>query len=248
MPWIETRSPSFSARHAKGEDAGPVLELLESTRQHLLGLFPQVPDDVAVVLHASRAALVLAQPVLPAVWALTDGAGRRYVAGWFSGREVHVLAPRLLALRSSALAESRAMMMLCPAALYAQLVVGANNPALPPPFRPQRSARYARWAWLAAGAGQYFSGQTRYCRAAIARRLREGRPPTFPPRVRDAGLLGGSIFDLMAGEHGEHRAVTLACASFAGGARATLGQAFPGRSLAETEALWREHLGDLAGR
>src|SRR5438105_765546 len=36
-------------------------------------------------------------------------------------------------------------------------------------------------AWLAEGAAVYFSGQGRHLRAAIARRLREGGRPAFPP-------------------------------------------------------------------
>jgi hypothetical protein len=248
MSWVETTSPSFSARHEDrdAEDAVSVLELLEGTREHLASAFAALPADVAVILHSSVKQVAFAQPPLPAVWLLTAPAGRRYLAGWIAAREVHVLAPRLLAERASSVPGSREMLMLTPAALYAQLVVGANNPRLPPPFSPRRFTTYVRWAWLAAGAGQYFSGQTVYARPAIARRLREGRPPSFPPTVADAWLLGGSVFDLLAAERGERPAVELAASQLRGGASEALRHAFAGRPLTETEAVWRAHLTHIA--
>jgi hypothetical protein len=248
MSWVETASPSFSARHEErdAEDAVSVLELLEGTRERLAEAFPALPGEVAVVLHDSIAQVALAQPPLPVVWVLTAPAARRYLAGWISAREVHVLAPRLLAERASNVRGSREMLMLTPAALYAQLVVATNNPRLPPPFTPGRFAAYVRWAWLVAGAGQYFSGQTVYARPAITRRLREGHAPRFPPATADAWLLGGSVFDLLAEERGEAAAVELALSLPSGGAREALRHAFPGRPLTESEAVWRAHLGRIA--
>ncbi len=247
MSWVETASPSFTARHDERDedDAVSVLELLEGTRERLVDAFRALPAEVAVVLHSSVPQVALAQPPLPVVWLLTAPAGRRYLAGWISAREVHVLAPRLLAARASSVSGSREMLMLTPAALYAQLVVAANNPRLPPPFTPGRFAAYLRWAWLVAGAAQYFSGQTVYARPAIARRLREGRSPRFPPAVGDAWLLGGSVFDLLAGERGDAAAVELAESPLSG-AREALRHAFAGRPLSETEAIWRAHLARIA--
>lgn len=248
MTWVETASPSFSARHEArdADDAVSVLELLEGTRERLADAFPVLPGEVAVVLHSSVAQVAFAQPALPIVRQLTSPAGRRYLAGWISSREVHVLAPRLLAERASNVRGSREMLMLTPASLYAQLVVAANNRRLPPPFTPRRFAAYVRWAWLVAGAGQYFSGQTVYARPAIARRLREGRSPSFPPAVADAWLLGGSVFDLLASERGEDAAVQLAMSLPSGGAREALRHAFAGRPLTESEAVWRAHLAHIA--
>jgi hypothetical protein len=248
MSWVETTSPSFAARHEArdADDAHAVLELLEGTRERLSDAFPALPDEVAVVLHSSVKQVAFAQPPLPVVWLLTAPAGRRYIAGWTAKGEVHVLAPRRLAERASSVRGSLEMLMLTPAALYAQLVVAANNPDLPPPFSPRRFVNYVQWAWLAAGAAQYFSGQTEYARPAIARRLREGRTPRFPPPVKDAGLLGGSLFDLLAAEGGEAAAVELAMTRPQGGARDVLRHAFAGRPLTETEALWRRHLARLA--
>src|SRR5271168_144298 len=247
MSWVETTSPSFSARHEDRDeaDAVSVLELLEGTRERLADAFTVIPGDVAVVLHSSVTQVAFAQPPLPLVWLLTAPAGRRYLAGWVSAREVHVLAPRRLAERASSVPGSREMLMLTPAALYAQLVVAANNPDLPPPFSPRRFTSYVRWAWLAAGAAQYFSGQTVYARPAVARRLRDGRTPRFPPPVSDAALLGGSVFDLLASEQGEAAAVELAMTRPRGSARDVLRHVFAGRPLTETEALWRRHLANL---
>src|SRR5206468_1655764 len=101
-------------------------------------------------------------------------------------------------------------------------------------------------AWLAAGAAQYFSGQTAFARPAIARRLREGREPAFPPSVRDAALLGGSVFDLLAREQGVGAAVRLAHTPLAGEPRAALVGAFAGREMVHTEGAWRAHLARLA--
>ena len=164
------------------------------------------------MLHTSRAELDLAQPLLPIVRRLTTPAARRYLAGWAGGSALHVLAPRLLAARAANVDGSREMLLLTPAALYVQLVVAECNPALPPPWSPRSTLRARDWAWLIAGAAQWFSGQTAHARPAIARRLREGARPDFPPSLRDAALLGGTVVDLIVREEGVERAVELACA------------------------------------
>lgn len=248
MSWVETTSPNFGARHdaADSDDAAAVLELLEGSRERLGAVFSRLPDEVAVILHPSPGQLALAQPYLPLFWLLTAPAGRRYLVGWCSRAELHMLAPRRLERHASSVPGSREMVMLGPAALYAQLVVATNNRGLPPPFRPTSFGRYLRWAWLLAGAAQYFSGQTSYARPAIARRLREGGRPSFPPGVRDAALLGGSIFDLLAGERGIGAAVALACTPPHGTARRALISAFGGRALVHSEGAWRAHLARMA--
>ena len=102
-------------------------------------------------------------------------AARRYIVGRTSGDTIHVLAPRRAArARDDA---SRARPSCCasaPAALYGRIVVGDANPRL-------RGWRALRWAWLGIGAAECFSGRTRHARAIVARRLREGAPPSFPP-------------------------------------------------------------------
>ena len=249
MAWVETASPNFSARHesSDADDVIDVLELLEGTRERLAGAFPSVPDEqVEVVVHGTDAALAAARPIVPIARRLTAPAARRYLVGWPGKRELHVLAPRLLAARASNVPGSREMELLAPAALYAWLVVGHNNPRLPPPFRIGPLVRGVRWAWLVWGAAQYFSGQTQHARPAIARRLREGGEPSFPPSLADAPLLGGSIIDLLAREEGEAAAVDLVCSLPGGGPRGALVSAFHGRSIVHTEGTWRGHLSRMA--
>jgi hypothetical protein len=249
--WVETRSPHFTARCDEGDgaDVRGVLDLLERTREHVGAAFPALPDEVSVVLHASRAELDLAQPFLPIVRHITTPTARRYLAGWAGRGALHVLAPRLLAGRAANVEGSREMLLLTPAALYVQLVVAACNRHLPPPWSPRSTVRAARWAWLYAGSAQWFSGQTAVARPVVARRLREDARPEFPPALKDAALLGGSVIDLVARERGEAAAVQLACSPLApGGAREALLTAFDGRSIAHTESTWRAHLAHLAQR
>lgn len=247
--WEETDSPHFAARHdsADAEDVVAVLELLEGTRQRLGRLFPDLPGVVDVVLHGTRAQLYAAQPELGLIMRLTSPAARRYLVGWPTSDSMHLLAPRHADARASNVPGSHEMAQLAPAALYAQLVVGHNNPDLPPPFRARSVRHMLRWAWLWAGAGQFFGGQTPYARPAIARRLREGGEPSFPPSVRDALLLGGSVLDLLAQERGEQHVVSIACRLPDGSPERALERAF-GTSLVNAGGLWRTHLARLAGQ
>ncbi|MBA2512910.1 MAG: hypothetical protein H0V26_01065 [Solirubrobacterales bacterium] len=249
MAWLETTSRTFSARHdaRDADDAAAVLSQLEAARTTLERLFEQRVEEMAVVLHGSVAQLDAAQPWLPLHRRLTAPAGRRYLVGWTTETQLHVLAPRLLAGRASNVEGSVELLMLAPAALFARRVVGANNARLPPPFGPRSFRRYLRWAWLVEGAAQYFSGQTRHVRPAIARRMREGAPPAFPPALGDAALLGGTLFDLLGREEGHAAAVALAIAADSPSPEAALVHAFKGRPLRHTEGTWRAHLERLAG-
>jgi len=207
-----------------------------------------VPDEVDVVVHGSPAQLDLAAPYLPLVRRLTAPAARRYLVGWFGTREIHVLAPRVLEARASHVPGSRELNLLAPAALYAHVVIGASNPRLPPPFTPRAFRRYLRWAWLAAGGAQWLSGQTAHARPAIARRMHEGGRPAFPPGIRDAQLLGGTVLDLLAREEGERACLDLLLAPLPRDPRRALVEAFHGRALTHTDVMWRAHLARLSGR
>ena len=226
---------------------GAVLDLLEDTRERLLPLFPALPEGVAVVLHSSRTELDLAQPFLPVMRLVSTPVARRYLAGWAGRGVLNVLTPSLLAERAANVDGSREMLLLTPAALYVQLVAAECNPALPPPWSPRATLRATRCAWVIAGVAQWFSGQTAHARPAIARRLREGARPVFPPSLRDAALLGGTVIDLVASERGVEAAVTLAC-SPPGGRRGGLAGVYEGRSASEAEAAWRARLARMAGR
>src|SRR3954451_2426237 len=249
MTWVETESETFTARHEERDaaDAERVLSQLEYARERLEEGFRVAVGPLDVVLHGTAAQLAAAQPWLSVQRALTEPAGRRYLVGWTAARELHVLAPRLLAHRASNVEGSLEMLMLAPSALLARRYLGANHPRLPPPFGPRRFARYLRWAWLVEGAAQWFSGQARHVRPAVARRLHEGAAPSFPPARRDAALLRGTVFDLLAREEGEHACVRLACGPHPDGAAQALVRAFAGRALRPSEAAWRTHLARLPG-
>jgi hypothetical protein len=243
VAWVETDSLSFSARHeSEDSDAAvAILERLEDFRERLDGLFPTTPGEVSVVIHARPAALALAHPWLPVARMLAAPAARRYMAGWFSKGEIHVLAPAALEERASRVEGSREALRLSPLHEYAHLVIGANNARLPPPFTARAFVRYVRWAWLCEGAAVHFSGQNRHLRPAIARRLREGGRPSFPPDVRDAPLLGGSVFALLERAQGQRACVELASALDPAGPESAIESAFD-RPLADVARDWRASL------
>jgi hypothetical protein len=240
--WLETDSEHFTARHSEldSDGAEAVLAMLERAREGLREALREVPDGVPVVLHGTTAQLHAAQPLLPLAVRITAPASRRYLVGWPGRDAIHVLAPSVLEERASAVPGSREMLLLAPAALYAQLAVQASNPRL-------RRARRLRWAWLVAGAAQYLSGQTAHARPAVRRRLHEGREPAFPPALRDAHLLGGTVLDLLAREEGPDAVAGLVAVAGDAPPGETLERAFGGRAVRHTEAAWRTHLWRLAG-
>jgi hypothetical protein len=244
VAWVESASPSFTARHESthADDADRVLYSLERTREYLAAYFPRTVEGISVVFHPSVASLATARPLLPLRWLATSPAGRRYVAGWAGRHELHVLLPDALEARASSVPGSREMLARAIPALYARRVIAENNRDLPRRLSPRRMYAEARWAWLLEGAARWFGGQTAHARPAIARRLREGRRPAFPPGLRDAPLLGGTVIDLLVRERGEPAAAELACRLHPQGPRGALREAFGGRSPARTETAWREHL------
>jgi len=248
MAWVESISPSFRARHdsADADDADRVLMTLEHARDRLADLFPRTPSDLTVVLHGDFVSLSLSNPTLPVRRLLTAPAARRYLAGWAGGDELHVLAPSALEARASNVPGSREMLALAAAALYTRRVIAENNRDLPRPFSPARIAAEVRWAWLLEGGASWFSGQTEHARPAIARRLREGGRPRFPPGLRDAPLLGGTVVDLLAREEGERAAVRFVTNLHPQGSRGALAAAFRGRALVHTEGAWRSHLARIS--
>lgn len=248
MAWVESASASFTARHSSSaaQDAARVLGSLEATRRRLDPLFPRVPAGLTVVLHDGPAGLAFTNPLLPLQWLVTAPAARRYVAGWAGRDELHLLAPAALRRRASTVPGSAAMLELSAACLYARRVIIASNRDLARLMPALRLRRELRWAWLLEGASRWFAGQTAHARPAILRRLREGGRPAFPPGVRDAPLLGGTVIDLLVREEGEAAAARLACRLHPGGPRAALAEAFGGRALVHTEGAWRSHLARLA--
>src|SRR3954467_6526062 len=162
MPWVETESLSFTARHEEDDAAAAqdLLDDLETFRAELAELFPRTPGDIAVIVHPRPWALAIAQPWLPLARLAASPASRRYMAGWFGRREIHVLAPDALEERASPVEGSRDALMLSPLHEYAHIAIALNNPVLPPPFNPGSFARYLRWAWLVEGSAAPPSGST----------------------------------------------------------------------------------------
>jgi hypothetical protein len=247
VSWVETYSLSFSARHEseQADDAAAVLESLERFRDQLGRLFERTPGEVSVVIHPRPLMLTFAHPWLPLARMVAAPASRRYFAGWFSTDQIHVLARSALEQRASGVAGSREALLLSPRHEYAHLVVGANNPDMPPPFSGGGFRRYVRWAWLCEGAATHFSGQTPHLRAAIVRRLHEGGRPEFPPAARDAQLLGGTVFSMLEELNGSSAAVGLAAATRDDdGPRRAIEWAF-NRRAASVERDWRDYLESL---
>jgi hypothetical protein len=131
--------------------------------------------------------------------------------------------------------------------MYCQIVLAANNPALPPMWTPRRFLAYLRWAWLAEGAAQYFAGQVGLYRAAVITRLREGDRPAFPPGRRDALILGGTVFDLLERHAGPDACVRMASRLHRDGPRGNLELAFEAR-MRDIERAWRMHLDEILYR
>ncbi len=242
MPWVETESLSFVARHEAGDEdcAQGVLDRLEELRLRLEERFERVPGGVTVIVHPAPGWLSAAHPFLPlARWAAAPAA-RRYLAGWAMATELHVLNDHYLDRRAAG-EDSRRALRGTAERLYAQIVLSENNERLPPPWGPGRFGRYLRWAWLIEGAAQYFTGQVPLFRAAVVRRLREGGSPAFPPSARDAIILGGTIFELLDREVGPGACELIVSRLRKDGARGNLELAFDA-PFAEIEREWREHV------
>ena len=253
MAWVAmpVSAGGFRARHDEDDarDAQRVLQSLSVTAARMQGLFPRPVDEITVVLHRSVASLAADQPAAAAGVATTAPAARRYVAGWAGATELHMLAPAVLRSRASNVTGSREMLALSGAALYARRVILENNRDLRRVIAPRSGcSRELRWAWLLDGAARWFAGQTEHARPAIAGACTRAGGPRFPPGLRDAPLLGGTVVDLLAREEGEQAAASSPPGFDPQGPRAALSEAFGGRTAAaSTEEAWRTAPGP-AGR
>jgi hypothetical protein len=245
MTWIETDSLSFTARHDDADVACAhrVLDGLEDLRLRLEDRFDQVPGNVTIVLHDNPAWLSAAHPLLPAVRWSAAPAARRYLAGWPMAGEIHTLNDDWMERRSAGEDSLRALRGTAER-MYCQIVLAANNRALPPMWTPRRFVTYLRWAWLVEGAAQYFTGQTSLFRAAVITRLREGERPSFPPSARDALILGGTVFDLLDRHVGPDACARMASRLHREGPRGNLELAFEAR-MREIERAWRTQLDEI---
>jgi hypothetical protein len=205
-----------------------------------------VPGNVTIILHDNPAWLSAAHPLLPAVRWSAAPAARRYLAGWPMDGEIHTLNDTWMERRSAGEDSLRALRGTAER-MYCQIVLAANNAALPPMWTPKRFLTYLRWAWLIEGAAQYFTGQTGLFRAAVITRLREGDRPAFPPTRRDALILGGTVFDLLERHAGPDACVRMASRLHRDGPRGNLQLAFEAR-IRDIERAWRMHLDEILYR
>ena len=242
MSWTETESLSFLARHEEGdeESAERVLDELEDLRLRLEERFDEAPGGITVVIHPTPAWLAAAHPFLPAARAAAAPSSRRYLAGWAMATELHTLTDEVLIKRAAG-ADSQRALLGTAGRLYAQLVLATNNDGIPPPWGLRGFNRYLRWAWMIEGGAQYFAGQVPLFRGAVARRVAEGRPPSFPPSARDAITLGGTIFDLLDREVGRDACELLVSRLRRDGPARALELAF-GVDVPTIESAWRTHL------
>src|SRR5690242_14981536 len=217
---------------------------METLRLRLEDRFDEAPGEVTVVVHTNPLWLTAAHPFLPAARWSAAPAGRRYLAGWAMATELHVLNDKHMERRAAG-DDSLDALRGTAERLYAQLVIAANNSALPPAWPPGRLYRYLRWAWLVEGGAQYFARQVGLYRAAVIRRLRESSRPAFPPSRRDAVILGGSLFDLLEEERGPQACEMLVSRLRREGPVANLEMAFDARAR-DIESAWRDYLRDLA--
>jgi hypothetical protein len=245
MTWTETDSLSFTARHDDDDlaCAHRVLDALEDLRLRLEDRFEHVPGGITIILHDNPAWLSAAHPLLPAVRWSAAPAARRYLAGWPMSGEIHTLNDRWMEKRSAGEDSLRALRGTAER-MYCQIVLAANNDALPPMWTPRRFVTYLRWAWLYEGAAQYFTGQTSLFRAAVITRLREGDRPSFPPGRRDALILGGTVFDLLDRHAGPDACARMASRLHRNGARGSLELAFEAR-MRDIERAWRAQLDEI---
>jgi hypothetical protein len=242
MAWVETESLSFLARHESTDEACAqrTLDRLEDLRLRLEERFAEAPGGITVIVHPSPAWLAAAHPFLPAARIAAAPGVRRYLAGWAMASELHILNDEH-AERRAAGEDSLAALLGTAERLYAQIVIAVNNERLPPPWGPRRFGRYLRWAWLIEGGAQYFAGHAPLFRAAVNTRLRQGEPPAFPPSVRDAIILGGTVFDLLQRERGPDACEILVSRLRREGAERAIELAFDSR-FRHVEAEWRRYL------
>ena len=186
MAWVDTASETFVARHDERdeEDAARVLAQLEFARTRLEERFDHAPRRArgrpALLGRPARRRAAVAAGRAPPHRARRAPLRRRL------GRPARAARARAAAARAPRLQRR---------GLAGDADAGALGAARAPLRRrrppeaaaaaqPPRVARWARWAWLVEGAAQWLSGQTRHVRPAVARRLREGPTPAFPPVAR----------------------------------------------------------------
>ncbi len=222
-----------------------MLAQLERARERILEQYT-VPDELTVVLHDTAAELVLSNPLLPPLWAVTARPARRYLTGWAGINELHVLSPKALRERATSVSGSFEMLALAPVTQYAKRVVLGANRELQAARLPARSLAELRWAWLIDGTARWLAGESDYSRRVVGQYLRSGHRPRFPPSAHDAPLLAPILIAMIAEQEGAATVARLAGRLHSNGAQAALRGVLSGERLLTIENDWRARLRGLA--
>ena len=195
MPWVETTSLSFTARHESAHDGRRARRCSRRSRRiaRASRSCSRGSPGTSRSCCTTRALQLGARPALPSTRPAPRLARRR-AATWPAGsRRARCTCSRREVLRALAGGPglARGADAARPQRVYTMLVVGEQQPAAAAAVPAgARSRTTARVAWLAEGAAQYFSGQVPLLRAAIATRLRARAASTSRPRARDAAHPG----------------------------------------------------------
>ena len=188
VPWVETPSLSFTARH-EASQADDALAVLEDLEQHR-GTAGGAAAARAGERHGGPARLTAPAAVRePAAGghAPTRLAGRAPVHGGLVPEPARCTPSRRR--RCARSPRARTPSARCCSALAAPTRRWRSAPTTRCcrlPRAPARCCALLREAWLPEGAAQHFAGQVPFLRAAIATRLRAGRRqvPARPARRR----------------------------------------------------------------
>ena len=159
--------------------------------------------------------------------------------------ELHVLNDDYLDRRAAG-EDSLAALRGTAERLYVQVVVGANNDRLPPPWGPRRFLRYLRWTWLIEGAAQYYADQVRcFAPPSAPGFVTAGRPRSRPrPATRSSSAARSSTCSSASAARTPVTCSPRACVATA--------HAAPGagirRALRDIERAWRDYLRNLSER
>ena len=250
MAWIETESLSFVARHEAedSDSAQRTLDALEDLRLRLEERFDEAPGEITVIVHPTPG-LARRRPPVPSRRSPGGGPGRDGATwpGWAMASELHVLNDDYLDRRAAG-EDSLAALRGTAERLYVQIVVGANNDRLPPPWGPRRFLRYLRWTWLIEGAAQYYAGQV----AAVPRRRQHAacataRRPRSRPRLATRSSSAARSSTCSSASAARTPATCSPRASVATAHGGSLELAFDAR-FRDIERAWRDYLRNLSER
>ena len=180
-----------------------VLHSLERTREYLGQFFPRTVDEITVVLHPSvadrsrwrgRSCPWRGSPPRPR-------RGATWPAGADRTSSTCCCPTRSRLARRTFQAHGRCSSRAVPA-LYARRVILENNRICPASAQPPPGGSGAALGVAAGGLGALVRRPDRARPAGHRAASARGRRPAFPPGLRDAALLGGTVIDLLVARAG----------------------------------------------